>query len=370
MVCLAVLAFAGPHDEVFANPPSATISWGIAEDVLIATGDNVVESTAELGWNSYGYNSLTITGGYLEVDRIYSGGGENPANVTIDVSGGELNISITSLAYTSGTTTTVNMSGGIWNNDSGLFSVARYGDTTFNMSGGTLNILGAYLYMPGSGTVSGRGYSNPSNGTFNYSGGLITIDEDWSAANGNILGQVWFNDLTGTATATWDGSVTLVSSGPRIIMTESGGTEVAEGGASDTYEIKLSIEPSANVTVAAAPNDSEISVGAGPGAAKNLLFTPSNWNTAQTVTISAVDDTAYEGGPNGTPHITTIAHTAQQPAGDGEYDGISGDDLQVRVIDDELGCGDWDYDPADFNQDCYVNLADFAEFSLNFLADN
>jgi len=198
----------------FAGSASA-LTWGIDEDVLVQAGDNVDEGAGELGWAAHGYNSLTITGGYLEPDRIYSGGGENPAHTAIDISGGELNVNLSPLGYYAGTTTTVNMSGGIWDN-AGLFSFAGNGDVTFNMSGGNLH-LGNYLYMPGDGTVSGRGYANPSNGSLNFSGGVITIDEDWSAANGNILGQAWFNDMTGGAAATWDGSVTTVIPEPATL---------------------------------------------------------------------------------------------------------------------------------------------------------
>jgi hypothetical protein len=52
----------------------------------------------------------------------------------------------------------------------------------------------------------------------NYSGGTITLSqEDWSAAGHDILAQSWFNDLTGVATATWDGSVTTIVPEPATL---------------------------------------------------------------------------------------------------------------------------------------------------------
>ncbi len=142
---------------------------------------------------------------------------------------------------------------------------------------------------------------------------------------------------------------------------------VSEAGISDSYTIVLSTVPTANVTITAAGDDGEIDIGNGAGAAINLFFTTSDWSTAQTVTVTAIDDTVYEDGPGGTPHITTINHSAQQTGGDSEYDGISISTVEVSVIDNELGCGDWGYLPTDFNQDCYVDLADFAYFALYYL---
>jgi hypothetical protein len=371
-VCLVVLAFAGPHDLVFAIPHDAEISWGPTEDVVIT---ELVDVTGfgfgEIGIPADGLDFATLTiesGGTLVGNRLYHGFVSNHTDVTVNDGGSLICSQLGTVGYDYNTTMTQN--GGLVQLDWWL-GIGRSGSGTYNMAGGLLALhsddsvplsaTGA-LYMPPRSSYSG---------TMNYSGGTIEIHrENWSASGHDILSQAWFNDLSGGAIVTWDGSVTLVSSGPQITITESGGTNVEEGGASDTYQIKLTFAPSANVTVTAAPNDSEIEVGAGPGVVRNLLFTTSNWNTAQTVTVSAVDDTVYEGGPSGTPHITNIVHSAQQPGGDSEYDGLSGDDVQVSVVDDELGCGDWDYEPADFNQDCYVNLLDFAEFALNFLDDN
>ncbi len=154
-----------------------------------------------------------------------------------------------------------------------------------------------------------------------------------------------------------------------IISQSDEATLVSEAGITDSYTIALSSAPTANVTITAAPGDSEIDIGNGPGVAKNLMFTTSTWSAAQTVTVTAFDDTVYEGGPSGTPHITTINHTAQQTGGGSEYDGITISTVGVSVTDDELGCGDWGYLAADFNRDCYVDLADFAELAKYYLLE-
>ncbi|GAA5077984.1 glycoside hydrolase family 48 protein [Thermocatellispora tengchongensis] len=62
---------------------------------------------------------------------------------------------------------------------------------------------------------------------------------------------------------------------------------VPEGGTA-TFSVRLQAQPSANVTVTttAGSGDSNLTVSAGA----TLTFTPSNWNTAQNVTLAAAED--------------------------------------------------------------------------------
>ena len=59
-----------------------------------------------------------------------------------------------------------------------------------------------------------------------------------------------------------------------------------------------------------------------------LVFTPGNWNTAQSVTVSAVDDALAEGA-----HVETITHAAA--SSDGNYNGISVASVTVNVTDND-----------------------------------
>ena len=151
------------------------------------------------------------------------------------------------------------------------------------------------------------------------------------------------------------------------ISQSDGVTFTSEAGITDSYTVALQTEPTADVAITATPGDGEVDIGNGPGGAVTLTFTTVNWNTAQTVTVTAFDDAVYEGGPNGNPHISTISHSAQQSGGSGEYDGISIVSVDASVLDNDLTCGDWGYDQADFNLDCYVNLFDYAEFAIHWL---
>jgi large repetitive protein len=106
-----------------------------------------------------------------------------------------------------------------------------------------------------------------------------------------------------------------------VIVTQSGGTTlVTEGGATDTYTVVLACQPTASVTVAVTP-DSHLSV-----APTSLTFTTTDWFTAQTVTVSAVDDGITEGS-----HSGTINHTASG----GGYGGLSVASVTAGITDND-----------------------------------
>ena len=109
-----------------------------------------------------------------------------------------------------------------------------------------------------------------------------------------------------------------------VHIVESGGdTEVVEGGATDTYTIVLTSEPTHDVYVSLGP-DSQVNVDpAGP-----LVFTPASWDSAQTVTVSAVDDDLIEG-----VHTGTIVHATSST--DPAYNAIGADSVTAHIGDDD-----------------------------------
>jgi len=114
-----------------------------------------------------------------------------------------------------------------------------------------------------------------------------------------------------------------VTGPPGVTVTETGGTAVAEGGATDTFQVRLNAPPTANVTVqlASAP------VGQLQPIA-DLVFTPANWDVDQTVTVAAVDDAASEG-----PHAATIGLTATST--DSGYAGLVIPSVSVAITDND-----------------------------------
>ena len=116
-----------------------------------------------------------------------------------------------------------------------------------------------------------------------------------------------------------------------VNITESGGstsvTEAAGPTNTDTYTVVLKSEPRATVTIAVTSDD--------PGAAMvspaTLSFTRSNWNSAQTVTVTGVDDDVDQTGNRS----VIISHSATSI--DANYNGntISIPSVTATVVDDD-----------------------------------
>lgn len=101
-------------------------------------------------------------------------------------------------------------------------------------------------------------------------------------------------------------------------------TAASEGDASDTarYTVVLTSEPTADVVIALTP-DAQVSVDV-----TSLTFTAANWNVAQPVTVSAVDDTAVEGDHSGS--VSMIASSD-----DDDYAGIAVAGFTANLTDDD-----------------------------------
>ena len=114
--------------------------------------------------------------------------------------------------------------------------------------------------------------------------------------------------------------VTVVDDDRAIVLSEAA-LSVAEGSATGvTYTVKLATQPSENVTVAISGHtDTDVSVDKA-----SLIFTTDNWDSAQTVKVTAAEDA------DGADDAVTLTHTATG----GNYDGETAD-LAVTVDDDE-----------------------------------
>jgi putative cell wall-binding protein len=111
---------------------------------------------------------------------------------------------------------------------------------------------------------------------------------------------------------------------PGISVVESGGTTaVTEGGPTDSYTVVLTSQPTADVTITLG------SSGQASAAPSPLTFNSSNWNTPQTVTVTAANDDFAEG-----PHADAITHTVV--SADGDYNGFSVPNVNVAITDNDV----------------------------------
>ena len=120
-----------------------------------------------------------------------------------------------------------------------------------------------------------------------------------------------------TLTITDDDERGLVLSATAVTVTEATGASRTA-----TYTVKLATQPTAAVTVAVSSDDT----GAAMVAPASLTFTTADWGTAQTVTVTGVDDAV----DNAADRTTTIGHDASG----GDYGAVEGA-VNVTVTDDE-----------------------------------
>ncbi len=156
---------------------------------------------------------------------------------------------------------------------------------------------------------------------------VIATNDSNYIGNGSV-------DITHTATSSddnYDGiSISTVSVSitedetPGITITQSGGsTNVTEGGATDSYTIVLDNQPSADVTVNIAGTGGQVSL-----SAPSVTFTDLNWDTPQTVTITALNDSIAEGA-----HQATLTHTST--SSDGAFNGLTIGQVIVNISDND-----------------------------------
>ncbi|MYI35120.1 MAG: hypothetical protein F4118_01645, partial [Acidimicrobiaceae bacterium] len=129
-----------------------------------------------------------------------------------------------------------------------------------------------------------------------------------------------------------DGGVT-VTGGPLSIAeaddTQTPGTRENQG----TYTVVLAAAPRHDVTVTVTAPAGLLVDGPDDGTdgtdSETLTFTTGNWNTAQTVTVSGVDDDIDQGAA----YTLSVTHAAA--SSDQRYDKIGIDPVAVTVTDDE-----------------------------------
>ena len=103
---------------------------------------------------------------------------------------------------------------------------------------------------------------------------------------------------------------------------------VSEDGTSavDTFSVVLNSQPLSNVVL-------ELSLSADPDAAvspSRVTFTPQNWDTAQTVDVTGLDDDVDDDNEE-----TTISVTVDAANSDDSFDAVDGKTLVVTTLDDD-----------------------------------
>jgi hypothetical protein len=154
--------------------------------------------------------------------------------------------------------------------------------------------------------------------------GFESYSSDGSLPTGNGFETIPGIDQTNAGNG--DALVVRIETVPaEVIITQSGGsTNISEQNAtSDSYTVVLGSQPTADVTVTITPDSNQTAD------TSSLTFTSTNWNVAQTVTVTAVDDTIRE-----CAHTGTITHTVS--SADLNFNGLGVDSVVAEIIDNEV----------------------------------
>ncbi len=187
--------------------------------------------------------------------------------------------------------------------------------------------MGAVTVTPSSGDTSAATVS-PASLTFDTSNWrtpktvTVTGKEDADGIGETVVVD---HAVSGYAGVTRAPSVTVVLTDnetlvPAVVVSRSRLTVTEAGPGTGTYTVRLNTNPGGDVTVTPSSNDTSAAVVSGA-----LTFTRYNWDEAQTVTVTAVDDSDMVG------ESVTVSH------GVVGYSGVSnGPSVAVTLIDDDV----------------------------------
>ncbi len=176
------------------------------------------------------------------------------------------------------------------------------------------------------GTGSGSVTLDPPGGTYNH-GTVVTVTP--TPATGSTF-TGWSGDCTGSGACvvTMNGAKSVTANFSlnsfAVLVQPTDGLATSEAGAAANFTVVLAAQPTADVTVALASSD----VSEGTVSPDALVFTPANWNTPQTVTVTGVDDDVEDGNVAYTI-VTTVS------SDDPNYNGIAAADVSVTNSDDD-----------------------------------
>jgi gliding motility-associated-like protein len=294
--------------EGTVSPASVTFTsgnWNIPQTVTITGVDDDVADGAQ----SY----TIITAAASSSDASYNG--LNPTDISVtnmdnDVAG--ISVSPTSL--------TTNESGG-----TKTFTIVLNTQPTSNV---TINISSDDLtegsVSPSSVTFTSSNWSTPQTVTVTP----VNDDEDDGDVTYHIVtSNTSSSDPNYNNKVVDDVTVLNVNDDVAgITVNPTSGLQTTENGGTASFTIRLNSKPTANVTIGlTSSNTSE-----GTVSPASVTFTPGNWSTAQTVTVTGVDDNIDD------DNVTYTIVTAKASSSDSKYSVINPADVTVTNIDNDV----------------------------------
>ncbi|MFO1326856.1 MAG: Calx-beta domain-containing protein [Rubrivivax sp.] len=307
-----------------AAQPTATVTVAVAsDDVTEGTAGSATLSFTAANWNQT--QTVTVTGaddsvidgavGYgVDLDASSADGHYDGLSSTVAVT----NDDDDSASFVLGAVSRHTTEGG----QNATFTVRLASQPTSDVSVGV------------SSDDSGEGSAGPATLTFtpanwNQTQTVTVTGADDAAIDGDIGYGV---DLEGSSgDAHYDGvsataAVTNDDDDSAGLVLGSVSRHTTEGGQTATFTVRLSAQPTSNVSVAVGSDDT----GEGTVGPSALTFTPANWNQAQTVTVTGADDPLLDGDIGYGVDLETSS-------ADGDFDALSGSVSLTNDDDDGAG---------------------------------
>ena len=293
-----------------------TMNWNTPQTVTVTGVNDDLDNTGD-------QRITTVTHAATSSDVDYEGEPVDPVMVTATDDDGPPSLAIDSLTVTEGAD----------------------GDTVtlsymVTLTGGTeRQVTVEYADADGGTATSGTDYDTITGGTLTFTPGTTTQNIDVTVTGDNIDEEnetvvvrlsmpdnAMITTADGTGTITDDDTAGVTVSGTMVTVDEAGGMA--------DYTVVLDTQPTDEVTITPASDDTSVAMVSGA-----LTFTTMNWNTAQTVTVTGVDDVIDS------DRTTTVTHLAAST--DSGYNSFDVDDVMVTATDNDTA--GLTFDPASVN---------------------
>ncbi len=321
-----------------ASAQTVTVNWATADGSATA-GSDYVTTTGTLTFipgDTSETIPVTINGDTTaETNESFTVNLTTPVNATILDANGTGTITNDDATVSIGdVTVTEGNAGQVAANFSVTISAAIPQIVTVNWATANISATGGASvaagvdYIAGSGTVTFPANSTAAQTvTVQVNGDTAVEPNETFAVNLSSPVNATIVDGQGVGTITNDDSA-----GAGVTITQSNGTtNVTEGGATDSYTVVLNTQPAGVVNIALTTSPSSQCTVNPTTLVFNPAITPL-WNVAQTVTVTAVNDTAVEN-----THGCSIAHAATST--DGAYNGITINNVLVNITDNDTTTG-------------------------------
>ena len=317
------VAFDGP-DVATAYTTSETLTfttsnWNSAQTITVQGQNDDVDNTG-------GSRSATITHAITSSDTAYNAVSDETVSVTVtdDDATPEIDLTVnpTSVAEGDGPTT-VTVTATI---DDATVRFDEAKTVTVAVAGsGADGVVGFTAVNNFNITINAGAASNT--GTF-----TLTPDDDSTDETDETI------TVSGASTGLTVNPVTLSltdDDSVGVTITESDDdTTVAENAGTDSYTVVLDSQPTHSVSVAVSSTGPVAFDGPDDATAyttsETLMFTTSNWNSAQTITVQGQNDDVDNAGGSRSATITHVVSST-----DAKYNAVSDETVSVSVSDDD-----------------------------------